>query len=396
MDRAVVRPICAGHAFQDTLNPVVSEESLNPVVSGESMLLSASLEEILGQQPYAFTVLGRDAFVNGNVAPNEINVIAALVSASQPQIVFEIGTFDGRTSLNMAANAPASARIYTLDLPADQAGSTILPLEINEELFINKPSSGGHFTTAPLGKKITQLYGDSRCFDFSPYIDSVDFMFIDGSHSYEYVVSDTKNALKMVRRGGVIIWHDYVPAGFTPFPGVPRALKEFYLTDWRFRGLRHIAGTSIVYLKVPKIPQNVSFVPGLAGNSSQPKGLLAGLFVSPRRITADRDEPIEVRVAALNLGYTLWLPSDSPTGAVRLGTRLLDEAGVMIDDNYWRNELPFRRGVFPGEAVDFEASIPDPPDGARMLDFDLVAEGVAWFNIPRGLGLSISLPARPK
>ncbi|MBL8012699.1 MAG: class I SAM-dependent methyltransferase, partial [Candidatus Omnitrophica bacterium] len=37
----------------------------------------------------------------------------------------------------------------------------------------------------------------------------IDLVFIDGNHSYEFVKSDTENALEMLSEKGVIIWHDY-------------------------------------------------------------------------------------------------------------------------------------------------------------------------------------------
>jgi hypothetical protein len=65
-------------------------------------------------------------------------------------------------------------------------------------------------------------------------------VFVDGSHAFEYTLSDTKEAIKMVRKGGVIIWHDY---GL--WKGVTRALEEIERKD--NMGLRNIAGTSLVY-----------------------------------------------------------------------------------------------------------------------------------------------------
>ena len=44
-------------------------------------------------------------------------VIANLAEQAEPPTAFEIGTFDGRTTLNIAANLRPPARVYTLDLP---------------------------------------------------------------------------------------------------------------------------------------------------------------------------------------------------------------------------------------------------------------------------------------
>jgi len=35
-------------------------------------------------------------------------------------------------------------------------------------------------------------------------------VFVDAGHTYRYVKSDTEKALKMLRPGGVILWHDYM------------------------------------------------------------------------------------------------------------------------------------------------------------------------------------------
>ena len=46
-------------------------------------------------------------------------------------------------------------------------------------------------------KQITQLYGDSANFDFSPYAGRMGLVFVDGSHSYDYVLQDTASALRL-------------------------------------------------------------------------------------------------------------------------------------------------------------------------------------------------------
>ena len=47
----------------------------------------------------------------------EVMVIAALAREAAPANAFEIGTFDGRTTLNIAANLRAGGKVWTLDLP---------------------------------------------------------------------------------------------------------------------------------------------------------------------------------------------------------------------------------------------------------------------------------------
>lgn len=189
--------------------------------------------------------LSRIADVAGNVTPTELMLIAAFVRQRQPAVCFEIGTFDGRTTENMAANQPDGGKCYTLDLPPECADKAALPLACGDETYIDKPESGARMSAQAKSGKIVQLYGDSGTFDFSPYSGQVDLMFVDGAHSYEYVRSDSDAAYRMVKPGGLILWHDYDSRWF---PGVTRALNQLQAQDARFTGIRHIENTALCFM----------------------------------------------------------------------------------------------------------------------------------------------------
>ena len=181
---------------------------------------------------------------DGNISLTEIAVISKLIKARQPATVFEIGTFDGRTTLNMAANSLPDARIYTLDLPNES--KTELPIDPGEEKYIDKETSGARFIGTDCEPKITQLYGDSATFDFSPFHNTVDMIFVDGAHSYDYVLHDSRGALKLLRGGkGLILWHDYDKIWWV---GLTKALNELYAEQKQFKSVKHINGTSLVCL----------------------------------------------------------------------------------------------------------------------------------------------------
>ncbi|MGA7930772.1 MAG: class I SAM-dependent methyltransferase [Candidatus Sulfotelmatobacter sp.] len=141
--------------------------------------------------------------------------LGLLCQAVQPRTVFEIGTSTGYSSLFLAANTPPDTQIWTLDLPKQelltQGSLTLHDRQIIEDCHKLEPCFVGH----ALGKKIQRIYGDSAKFDFSPYRRSVDLFFVDGAHTYDYVRSDTINALRCCRPGGVIAWHDYRRSGLS-------------------------------------------------------------------------------------------------------------------------------------------------------------------------------------
>lgn len=64
-----------------------------------------------------------------------------------------------------------------------------------------------------LSHRVCQIYCDSRQWDDHNYpADFFDSVLIDGGHTQEIVSSDTHKALKVLRPGGLIMWHDYNPS----------------------------------------------------------------------------------------------------------------------------------------------------------------------------------------
>jgi len=208
-----------------------------------NLLPVATLSELRSSSPIRLHDLDS---VDGNVTLEELAVLASAVVRHKPERLFEIGTFDGRTTLNLATNTGPDARIWTLDLPQSDLRDARFPIESGEARYIVKPMSGARFVNAPEAAKITQLYGDSAAFDYGPYIGEMDFVFVDASHAYDYVMNDSVKALAMIgHRNGVIFWHDY-----SVWDGVTRALNELHRRDPAFAGLRWIEGTSLAVMTV--------------------------------------------------------------------------------------------------------------------------------------------------
>jgi hypothetical protein len=173
-----------------------------------------------------------------------LGILATMAAGCEDRTsLFEIGTFDGRTTLNLAMNAPRHCRIYTLDLPPEVA--TKYAIAAGERHMIDKPMPGARYekyrrTHPDAVAKISQLLGDSAVFDYAPYQPVCSLVFVDGSHAYDYALSDTRAALSLVNKGGAIIWHDY---GI--WEGVTRALDELEQRD--NLGIKNIRGTSLAY-----------------------------------------------------------------------------------------------------------------------------------------------------
>lgn len=139
----------------------------------------------------------------------EILVLAAMAKFMQSKRILEIGTFDGNTTLNLAANSPSDASVTTIDLPPSWNGK--LMVEVPKSMFnvTSRSEVGRQFRATEYSDKMNQVFGDSSTINWRDLPIPFDLVFIDGCHYYQYVKLDTQNALIHLKRGGLLVWHDY-------------------------------------------------------------------------------------------------------------------------------------------------------------------------------------------
>jgi predicted O-methyltransferase YrrM len=159
-----------------------------------------------------------------NTPIDELAYLALLSRALEARKIFEIGTFRGRTALNFALNSPDDCQIWTLDLPAEDRDSAAGDYNNADARIMRASLTGIDYQGKDVAGKIRQLFGDSTRFDFSPYHDQMDIVFVDGAHHYAAVRSDTLAALRMARPGGYIVWHDF--ANYGDYNDVTRAVLD--------------------------------------------------------------------------------------------------------------------------------------------------------------------------
>lgn len=184
--------------------------------------------------------------VDGNVTDRELIVLNSLIRRSEAKSIFELGTFDGRTTRNLAANCSPNGRVWTLDLPRESIQSLTAPIHAHEQKYADKAQSGSRYVGTPEESRIEQLYGDSGTYDFSRFKRTMDFVFVDASHAYKYVVNDSLVALEMLREeGGTIAWHDY-----GRWDGVTRAVNDLQSRHPDFRDVVQVQGTTLALLQI--------------------------------------------------------------------------------------------------------------------------------------------------
>ena len=178
-----------------------------------------------------------DGVVEGYIDDPQRSIIAAFIREFGCETFFEIGTSLGRTTWTVAHHNP-TLEIYTLDVPqTTEADETAFAVGADDRTYFRPAQACGEaFRETSESDRITQLWGDSATFDYTPYTDKIDFVYIDGAHTYEYVKNDTQWVLQMLSPDGTIVWDDYVTS-----PGVYEYLNE--LAPSLDRPLYHLLGT---------------------------------------------------------------------------------------------------------------------------------------------------------
>jgi hypothetical protein len=144
-----------------------------------------------------------------SIDAQELMILCAIEKFIVAKNVLEIGTYDGNTALNLAANLSGDGQVTTVDLPPDWNGRFLYDVPDGFWNVTDRSRIGIQYRHTQYEGRIRQVLGDSAGIDWRALNPPFDLVFIDGCHYREYVKKDTENGLKHLRTGGVIVWHDY-------------------------------------------------------------------------------------------------------------------------------------------------------------------------------------------
>ncbi len=195
-----------------------------------SPLRSLTLAELLGEDFQVQVEIPFGRVKLGSCPLADLACLAVLAKKKRPRRVFEIGTFEGLTSVVFAKNSDPAVKVMSLDLPAEK--NVPRTYRSYEAQSIKGAYQSGFLVDAlGCGRQVERLYGDSALFDFTAYENSIDLFFVDGAHTAEYVARDSLTAFRAINAAGWVLWHDcFVPDIFKILKRMAGAHPLYHLT----------------------------------------------------------------------------------------------------------------------------------------------------------------------
>ena len=190
-------------AFEDVVGPRISWiDRLTFSMSKERLDRLMNKERSLNDILYtAFNYVGY--WIYRSIRPQqilaEIEQLAREVEKLSPSTILEIGTSNGGTLYIWARYIKNCRRIISIDLPEGYPYAKIKLFKLfdkTREFYFLRGNSHSKKAVDMLTQVLRQ--------------EKIDFLYIDGDHSYEGVKQDFKTYGSFVTRGGVVAFHDIV------------------------------------------------------------------------------------------------------------------------------------------------------------------------------------------
>ena len=138
---------------------------------------------------------------------SEITKLAAIVRREAPRVVVEIGTYKGGTLCIWCRSNPHAELIVSIDLPEGPYGGGCDSRR--DKLY-------KHFLFDNPRARMALMRRDSHAEATLAELESVlgsravDFLYIDGDHTYEGAKKDFEMYSPLVTKGGIVAFHDIV------------------------------------------------------------------------------------------------------------------------------------------------------------------------------------------
>ena len=216
----------------------------------------------------------------------------------------EVGSYLGASAIIIARSLPPGSRLFCVDTWQNDGMS-----EGVRDTFAEFKAN-----TSELSGIITPIRAASADAAAS-YEGEIDFLFIDGDHSYEGCKTDLEAWISKAREGATVVFHDVLWA-----EGVQRVIREVFLPMQT--GLGGVEG-NVYFGKVRKVREGAA-----EGGESDLQAMVAVISSGQPRLPG-------VQVAfgpALRNGGMLWLEAGKTRGGIGQAPKGLDAAPLQVLD----------------------------------------------------------------
>lgn len=169
----------------------------------------------------------------GHLNENQRDKIIEILLELDPRYALEIGFAGGRQTTTVLGTCPMLKRMISVDITLDSGGG--------------RPNIG--LIKAEFGQTIEFIENDSCTLlndDFftENFENGLDYIFVDGSHTYAGAKCDMQACYPSLNNGGIMIVDDYMsgPPDGCPIQGVTSAVNDFAKENqlsfetWNVRG----------------------------------------------------------------------------------------------------------------------------------------------------------------
>jgi Methyltransferase domain len=170
----------------------------------------ADLQQILESgQPYFGPAIGDDAFLRANQGDSYFKHFAELIEyiGRSPLTILEIGSWAGNSLYAWELASGGTAHFVVIDpwidyIPDSSTMTDALRSGDIERLFWHNMRTTGIVDRLQVLKEKSQ--------NILPTLktNSIDIVFIDGDHRYEYVRADIINSIPLIRKNGILCGDD--------------------------------------------------------------------------------------------------------------------------------------------------------------------------------------------
>jgi predicted O-methyltransferase YrrM len=184
---------------------------------------------------WLFDVTEKSWHANPYLGPEETAIVIDLVRSVDARVMIEIGCQKGITAKNILKHAPSIEHYIGIDVEPDYVPT--LRGQASEVPEVAGIEAGDD----PRFELVIRPRGS---LDLTPLdLEPCEAMFIDGDHSEAVVTHDSLFARRLVRPGGIIVWHDYR----NPAVEVTAALDKLHERGWP---IDHVENTWLAYMRV--------------------------------------------------------------------------------------------------------------------------------------------------